>query len=78
MAFSKKGFKIKWKGEGVDEVGYDEITGRELIIISEKYFRPAEVDELLGDNNKAKTLLGWKMEHSFDDLINEMVQCDCD
>jgi len=77
LAFAKKGFQIKWKGEGVGEVGYDAITGRELIVISEKYFRPTEVDELLGDNTKAKTLLGWKMEYSFDDLINEMVECDC-
>jgi GDPmannose 4,6-dehydratase len=77
LAFAKKGFQIKWKGEGIGEVGYDEITGRELIVISEKYFRPAEVDELLGDNTKAKTILGWKIEHTFDDLINEMVECDC-
>jgi GDPmannose 4,6-dehydratase len=77
LAFAKKGFQIKWKGEGVGEVGYDEITGRELIVISEKYFRPTEVDELLGDNTKAKTLLGWKMDYSFDDLINEMVERDC-
>ena len=76
LAFSKKGFQIKWKGEGVNEIGYDEVSGRELIVISEKYFRPAEVDELLGDNTKAKTILGWKMEHTFDDLVNEMVDAD--
>ena len=77
-AFGLKGFIIKWKGEGVDEIGYDLNTGRELIFISEKYFRPTEVDELLGDSTKAQTLLGWAPKRSFDDLVNEMVEIDCD
>ena len=72
-----KGFDIKWKGEGINEVGYDEKTGRELIFVSEKYFRPAEVDELLGDSTKARTELGWEPEYSFDQLIEEMVDHDC-
>jgi GDPmannose 4,6-dehydratase len=76
-SFSLKGFNIKWKGEGVNEIGYDENTGRELIFISEKYFRPAEVDELLGDSTKARTELGWKCNYSFDDLVKEMVDSDC-
>jgi len=76
-AFALKGFNIKWKGSGVDEIGYDENTGRELIFISEKYFRPAEVDELLGDSSKAREELGWKPEYSFDDLVKEMVDQDC-
>jgi GDPmannose 4,6-dehydratase len=59
-AFKLKGFDIKWKGEGLNEVGYDEKTGRELIFVSEKYFRPAEVEELLGDSTKARTELGLK------------------
>jgi GDPmannose 4,6-dehydratase len=75
--FALKGFSIKWKGEGINEIGYDEITGRELIFISEKYFRPAEVDELLGDSTKARNELGWKLEYSFDDLVKEMVDYDC-
>ena len=75
--FGSKGFNIKWKGEGVNEIGYDENTGRELIFISEKYFRPAEVDELLGDSTKARTELGWKLDYSFDDLVKEMVDYDC-
>jgi GDPmannose 4,6-dehydratase len=75
--FALKGFNIKWKGEGVDEIGYDSITGRELIFISEKYFRPAEVDELLGDSTKARTKLGWKPQYSFDQLVEEMVEADC-
>ena len=77
-AFGLKGFIIKWKGEGVDEIGYDLNTGRELIFISEKYFRPTEVDELLGDSTKAQTLLGWAPKRSFDVLVNEMVEIDCD
>ncbi len=75
-AFALKGFNIKWKGEGLDEVGYDEKTGRELIFISENYFRPAEVDELLGDSTKARTLLGWKPNYTFDKLVEEMVEYD--
>ena len=76
-SFALKGFIVKWKGEGINEIGYDEITGKELIFISEKYFRPSEVDELLGDSTKARTELGWKCNYSFDDLIKEMVNEDC-
>ena len=59
------------------EVGYDEITGKELITVSEKYFRPTEVDELLGDSTKARNEIGWKPTTSFDDLVKEMVISDC-
>ena len=76
-AFGLKGFNIKWKGKGLDEIGYDEKTGRELIFISEKYFRPAEVDELLGDSTKAQTELNWKFKYTFDTLVEEMVKEDC-
>ena len=76
-AFFLKGFDIKWKGEGVEEIGYDGITGRELIVISEKYFRPAEVDELLGDSFKARSELGWIPKTSFQQLVEEMVHNDC-
>ena len=76
-AFALKGFNIKWKGTGLDEVGYDENTGRKLIFVSEKYFRPAEVEELLGDSTKAREELGWKPQYSFDDLVQEMVDQDC-
>lgn len=76
-AFALKGFSIKWRGEGIDEVGYDENTGRELIFVSEKYFRPAEVEELLGDSTKARTELGWEPKVSFDDLVKRMVDKDC-
>ena len=77
MSFSMKGFNIKWKGSGLDEIGYDEKTGRELIFISERYFRPAEVEELLGDSTKARTMLEWKPQYSFKNLVEEMVLEDC-
>jgi GDPmannose 4,6-dehydratase len=76
-SFKLKGFDIKWKGEGIHEIGYDSKTGRELIFISEKYFRPAEVDELLGDSSKAKNELGWLPKISFQELVEEMVNYDC-
>lgn len=76
-SFALRGFNIKWKGEGINEIGYDENTGRELVFISEKYFRPTEVDELLGDSSKARKELGWTLKHSFDELVREMVAQDC-
>ncbi len=76
-AFELKGFNIKWKGTGLNEIGYDTNTGRELIFISEKYFRPAEVNELLGNSNKARELLNWKPSTSFDELVKYMVESDC-
>jgi len=76
-SFALKGINIKWEGEGVDEVGYDKNTGKILIRVSEKYFRPAEVEELLGDSTKARTELGWTPEYSFDELVKEMVEQDC-
>ena len=76
-SFALKGYNIKWKGENVNEIGYDENTGKELIFISDKYFRPAEVEELLGDSTKAKKELGWTLKYSFDELVREMVENDC-
>lgn len=76
-AFFLKGFDIKWKGEGTEEIGYDVNTGKELIFISEKYFRPAEVDELLGDSSKARKELDWIPKTSFQQLVEEMVYFDC-
>lgn len=75
-AFKLRGFSIKWKGTGLNEIGYDEITGRELIFVSEKYFRPAEVDELLGDSTLARNELGWNPEITFDELVSDMVESD--
>ena len=76
-AFYIMGYEIGWKGEGVNEIGYDISTGRELIFISDKYFRPSEVEELLGDSTKARTELGWKPSYTFDELVSEMVNNDC-
>lgn len=76
-SFSLKGFNIQWKGDGINEIGYDTNTGRELIFISEHYFRPTEVEQLLGDSTKARNILGWKPSISFDELVSEMVEYDC-
>jgi GDPmannose 4,6-dehydratase len=77
IAFSYKGFNIKWRGEGINEIGYDENTGRELIVVDEKYFRPAEVEQLLGDPKKAQQILGWTAKTSINELLKEMVDYDC-
>ncbi len=76
-AFKLKGFDIRWKGEGINEIGYDNITKKELIFISDKYYRPAEVEELLGDSTKVRNNLGWTTKYTFDDLIKDMVNHDC-
>lgn len=75
-SFALKGYNIKWKGSGIDEIGYDEYTQKELIFISDKYFRPAEVDELLGDSTKARNELKWTPKYNFNDLVREMVDAD--
>jgi GDPmannose 4,6-dehydratase len=75
-AFGMRGFNIKWEGSGVNEIGYNEKTGQVMIFMNEKYYRPAEVDILLGDSTKARTVLGWKPKTSFDELIKLMVDND--
>jgi GDPmannose 4,6-dehydratase len=77
IAFGYKGFNIKWKGEGINEIGYDKNTGRELIVVDSKYFRPAEVEQLLGNPAKAEKILGWKAKTSINELLKEMVDQDC-
>ena len=77
QAFKYKNIDIKWKNSGLDEVGYDSKTNKELIFVSEKYFRASEVDELLGDYKKAKDKLGWEPKYKINDLIKEMVEHDC-
>ena len=74
LAFSIKGYNIIWQGTGVDEIGIDTISGRTLIKVSEKYFRPAEVEQLLGDSSKAQFELGWRPKTTFIDLVEEMVK----
>ena len=67
------GISINWMGEGLDEVGYDWNLKRPIVKVSDKYFRPTEVDSLLGDASKAKEKLGWEPEITFDELIEDMV-----
>jgi len=76
-AFALKDIDIVWKGEGVNEIGYDKNSGIEYVFIDEKYYRPAEVELLLGDATKAKTILGWQTKVDFDTLVKRMVDCDC-
>ena len=76
MAFREVGVDIQWHGKGTDEHGVDAKTGVTRIRIDARYFRPAEVDYLLGDSRKAHQLLGWKPRISFEQLVKEMVQVD--
>lgn len=77
LAFKEVGIELRWEGEGVDEKGIDVKTGRELVAVDPKFFRPAEVDQLLGDPTKAKTLLGWNpCKTSFEELVHIMVEHD--
>ena len=66
------GMNIVWEGEGLDEVGIDRTTGRKVIEVNPKYFRPAEVETLLGDASKAKEKLGWEPKTSFKQLVEDM------
>jgi GDPmannose 4,6-dehydratase len=68
--------KIEWRGEGIDEVGIDAVTGRQLIRVDPRYFRPTEVETLLGDATKAREKLGWTAEVTFPELVKEMVESD--
>jgi GDPmannose 4,6-dehydratase len=70
------GMRIKWEGEGVDEVGIDAATGRTLVRVDSRYFRPTEVETLLGDATKARQKLGWTATVSFSELVAEMVEAD--
>jgi GDPmannose 4,6-dehydratase len=76
LAFQHVGINIEWKGKGVDEVGIDSKTGKVIIKIDPTYFRPAEVDLLVGDYSKAKKLLGWEPKHTVEELCKEMVLAD--
>ena len=76
LAFLKVGRKIEWKGKGVDEVGIDSASGDVLIKIDSRYFRPTEVDLLLGDASKAHRILGWKHTVAFPELVSDMLNAD--
>ena len=77
LAFKEVGIELRWEGEGVNEKGNDVKTGKSLVEVDPKYFRPCEVEQLLGDPTKAKTLLGWNpIKTSFSELVKIMVTHD--
>ena len=76
MTFAELGMDIEFKGEGVDEVGIDKATGRVIIEVDPRYFRPTEVDLLLGDSSKARRELGWTPKYNLQALVKEMVRED--
>lgn len=77
LAFKEAGIEIEWIGEGVDEKGIDKLTGKILVEVDPKYFRPTEVELLLGDPTKAKTVLGWNpTKTSFEELVRKMMKSD--
>ena len=77
LAFHHVGIELEWRGEGVDEKGYDKQTGKALVEVDPKYFRPAEVDQLLGDPTKAKNTLGWNpRKTTFEQLVKIMIDHD--
>ncbi len=75
-AFAQIGRTIEWRGNGADERGIDQATGQVLVEIDPRYFRPTEVDALLGDPSKARSKLGWTHKTSFDALVKDMVEAD--
>jgi GDPmannose 4,6-dehydratase len=77
-AFAEVGITIGWQGHGVDEKGLDKATGKVLVEIDPRYFRPTEVDLLIGDPSKARRKLGWEAKVTFDELVREMVKSDLD
>lgn len=76
LAFKETGVEIEWQGKDVDELGVDKTTGKTLVKINPEFFRPAEVDILLGDPTKAETVLGWKRQVDFPGLVKLMVEYD--
>lgn len=77
-AFAEAGITVAWKGQGADETGTDVKTGKVVVRVDPRYYRPTEVELLLGDPSKAKAKLGWKPEHTLQDLVREMVASDLD
>ena len=76
IAFSHVGIEIEWQGSGVDEIGVNKANGKTVVKVNPKFFRPAEVDVLLGNPAKAEAALGWKREISFSQLVERMVKND--
>lgn len=76
LAFAEIGKRIEWRGDGVEEKGIDAATGEVLVAVDARYFRPTEVDSLLGDPTKAREKLGWEHKVTFRELVSEMVSSD--
>jgi GDPmannose 4,6-dehydratase len=76
-AFAVIGRPLEWRGKGIEEVGFDRKTGDVLVSVDARYFRPTEVDTLIGDATKARSKLGWTHHVTFDELVTEMVNSDC-
>jgi GDPmannose 4,6-dehydratase len=76
LAFKELGVDLEWQGQGIDEKGIDKKTGKVLIEVDPRYFRPTEVESLLGDSTKAKQKLGWQPKINFQELVKEMVKHD--
>ena len=76
LAFKEVGRSLEWRGKGVEETGIDKKSGKTLVRIDPQYFRPTEVDLLIGDASKAHQKLGWKPQTSFADLVKQMVAGD--
>jgi len=76
MAFNHLGIELDWEGEGINEKGINKATGKVIVEVDPQYFRPTEVDLLLGDPSKAKEKLGWEFDYTVNDLVKEMVESD--
>ena len=76
LAFAEVGRKVEWRGKGIEETGVDKKSGKTVVRIDPTYFRPTEVDLLIGDSSKARQKLGWKPKTSFAQLVKEMVAGD--
>ena len=75
-AFQYVGRRVEWRGTGVDEIGVDAKSGKTLVRVDPRYFRPTEVDLLIGDPSKAKQVLGWTPKTSFEQLVTQMMEVD--
>ncbi|WP_247460665.1 GDP-mannose 4,6-dehydratase, partial [Bradyrhizobium sp. 62] len=76
LSFAQVGRRIAWRGVGVEETGVEETSGKTVVKIDPTYFRPTEVDLLVGDASKAREVLGWKPKRSFTELVAEMMASD--
>jgi GDPmannose 4,6-dehydratase len=76
LAFARVGINLEWRGEGINETGIDSATGRDLVVVDPRYFRPTEVELLIGNAAKARRVLGWKPRVRFNELVEMMVDAD--